>query len=225
MTDPYTRPEALLAQQAGATWRAATACRASPTPASPTPRLLDEQWSAEAALTMASARSRAPRCCTTSATSSRACRAPTSPSSSATSSSATRASSCARCRWTTTPWRWTRSGPPVRAATTWHASTRGGTTGSSGRRRCSTTAARPLGGRGRHDAGERVRARVADLLAADRALRALGRAGRAASRRSRAGPCRSGRPDLGSAHERGLSITRGSHEETFQARVEAPGNP
>ena len=58
------------------------------------------------------ARSRARRCCTTSATSSRACRAATSPSSSATSSWATRASSCARCRWTTTAWRSTRSRPP-----------------------------------------------------------------------------------------------------------------
>ena len=81
------RPSTSSATPPPPTWPASTACRASPTRPSPTPRRSTSSGPPRPASPRCSAPSAAPRCCTTSATSRAACRAPTRPSSSATSSS------------------------------------------------------------------------------------------------------------------------------------------
>ena len=123
-----------------------------------------------------SARSRGRRCCTTSATSSAGLQSSYESIVLGDELSATPRRSCASCRWTTRRWRWTRSRPSGRAATTWPGRTRASTSGRSGRATCFDTT--------RHDAWEadgsqtlldRLRARVAELRSEPRAFELRGR--------------------------------------------------
>ena len=144
MTDPYLSPDALLAQQVGTDMARHYGLPSFSYAGMADSKVLDED-EREAALSMAyGSLSRATILHDVGYLES-GCRAATSPSSSGTSSWATRASSCARCRWTTTAWRWTRSRPPAPGATTSRRSTRAGTTASSGCPRSLTTTSTTAG--------------------------------------------------------------------------------